>query len=138
MILVDTGAWFALKATDDRFHDDAVSFHDELKTGRHGSLVVSDYILDETATLLMDTKGSEIAASFLDEVLNSKSVRLIWVDPQLFHRAVRRFKSSGSRGWSFTDCTSFELMGELNIKEAFAFDRHFSEAGLNQLPHIRI
>lgn len=137
MIFVDTGAWFALKATDDRFHDDAVTFYDELVTGRHGSLVVSDYILDETATLLMDTKESAIAVSFLDEVLNSKSVRLVWVDPQLFHRAVRSFKSSGSRGWSFTDCTSFELMGELNIKQAFAFDRHFSEAGFNQLPHIR-
>ncbi len=107
-------------------------------TGRHGSLIVSDYVLDETATLLMNTKGGEVAASFLDEVLNSKSVRLIWVDPQLFHRAVRAFKSSGSRGWSFTDCTSFELMTELNIKQAFAFDRHFSEAGFNQLPHTRI
>ncbi len=137
MIFVDTGAWFALKATDDRFHDDAVAFHDELVTGRHGSIIVSDYILDETATLLMDTKGGEIAASFLDEVLNSKSVRLIWVEPQLFHRAVRGFKSSGSRGWSFTDCTSFELMAQLDIKQAFAFDRHFSEAGFTQLPHMR-
>lgn len=138
MIFVDTGAWFALKATDDRFHDDAVGFYDELVTGRHGSLIVSDYILDETATLLMDIKGGKIAASFLDEVLNSKSVRLIWVDPQLFHRAVRSFKSNSSREWSFTDCTSFELMTELNIKQAFAFDRHFSEAGFNQLPHMRI
>ena len=138
MIFVDTGAWFALKATDDRFHDDAVAFYDELVTGRHGSLIVSDYVLDEAATLLMDTKGSEMAASFLDEALNSKSVRLIWVDPQLFHRAVRSFKNSGSRRWSFTDCTSFELMVELNIKQAFAFDRHFSEAGFNQLPNTRI
>ena len=85
----------------------------------------------------MNTKGDEIAVSFLDEVLSSKSVRLIWVDPQLFHRAVIRFKSSSSRGWSFTDCTSFELMTELSIKDAFAFDRHFSEAGFNQLPHMR-
>ena len=45
MIFVDTGAWFALKAPDDRFHDQAVTFHDELVTGRHGSLVVSDYIM---------------------------------------------------------------------------------------------
>ncbi len=137
MIFVDTGAWFALKAADDRFHDDAIAFYDELVTGRHGSLIVSDYVLDETATLLMSAKGGEIANSFLDEVLNSKSVRLIWVDPQLFHRAVRSFKSNSPRGCSFTDCTSFELMTELNIKQAFAFDQHFSEAGFNQLPYMR-
>ncbi len=136
MILVDTSAWYALKTTDDRFHDDAVKFHDVLITGQHGSLIVSDYILDETATLLMNTKGIETAAGFLDEALQSKSVRLIWIDPELFHQATRTFKSGGDREWSFTDCTSFELMHRLKIREAFAFDRHFSQAGFNRLPNI--
>ncbi len=136
MIFVDTGAWYALKATNDRFHDDAVTFYDVLMTGRHGSLIVSDYILDETATLLMNTKGGGIATGFLDEALQSKSVRLIWVDPQLFHQAAKTFKSGSDRGWSFTDCTSFELMHRLKVSEAFAFDRHFSEAGFNRLPNI--
>ena len=136
MIFVDTSAWYALKATEDRFHDDAVRFHDVLVTGRHGSLVVSDYVVDETATLLMATKGGETAVGFLDEVLQSKSVRLIWIEPQLFHEAARGFKSGSDRGWSFTDCTSFELMHRLKIREAFAFDRHFSEAGFNRLPNI--
>ena len=65
MIFVDTSAWYALKATEDRFHDDAVRFHDVLVTGRHGSLVASDYVVDETATLLMAAKGSETAVGFL-------------------------------------------------------------------------
>ncbi len=136
MIFVDTGAWYALKATDDKYHGQAVTFYDQLKAGRHGSLVVSDYILDETATLLMANKGGEMATNFLSEALESKSVRLIWVDPQLFHRVAKSFKSGSIRGWSFTDCTSFELMNQLNIKDAFAFDGHFSEAGFNKLPII--
>ena len=138
MIFVDTGAWYALKATDDRFHRDAVIFYDFLKSGRHGSLVVSDYILDETSTLLMDTKGGDTATRFLDEILRSKSVHLIWLDPQLFHEAVKTFTTGSSRGWSFTDCTSFELMRRLKITEAFAFDRHFSEAGFNRLPNVQL
>ena len=136
MIFVDTSAWYALKATDDRFHDDAVAFHDVLITGRYGSLVISDYILDETATLLMDTKGGSIATYFLDEALTSKSVRLIWIDPDLFHEAAKLFKNGSDRGWSFTDCTSFQLMHRLKITDAFAFDRHFGEAGLKCLPNI--
>lgn len=138
MIFVDTSAWWALKAPDDRFHDDAVSFYDLLKAGRHGSLVVSDYVLDETATLLMDTKGGAVATRFLDEALASKSVRLIWVDPDLFHEATKTFKNGSNRGWSFTDCTSFQLMHRLKIIDAFAFDQHFGEAGFNRLPGIQI
>jgi uncharacterized protein len=136
LIFVDTGAWYALRATDDRFHDDAVGFYDSLKAGRHGSLVVSDYILDETATLLMKTKGGSIATDFLDQARGSRSVRIIWVDPELFHEAVRVFKTGSSRGWSFTDCTSFQLMHRLKITDAFAFDGHFNEAGFNRLPNI--
>ena len=138
MIFVDTSAWYALKAIDDRFHDDAVSFYDMLKAGQHGSLVVSDHVLDETATLLMSTKGGDVATRFLDEALASKSVRVIWVDPDLFHEATKAFKTNSNRRWSFTDCTSFQLMHRLKIIDAFAFDQHFGEAGFNRLPNIRI
>jgi predicted nucleic acid-binding protein len=136
LIFVDTSAWFAVKATDDRFHDAAVSFYDELMSGRHGSLLVSDHVLDETATLLMAAKGGDTANKFLDDALSSKSVRLIWIDPELFHQATKTFKTGSERGWSFTDCTSFELMHRLKIGTAFAFDRHFSEACFNRFPNI--
>jgi predicted nucleic acid-binding protein len=136
LIFVDTSGWYALKATDDRFHDSAVLFYHELITGRHGSLVVSDYVLDEAATLLMATKGGETATRFLDDSLSSKSVRLVWIEPELFHQANKTFKTGSGRGWSFTDCTSFELMHRLKIGTAFAFDKHFNEAGFNRLPNI--
>jgi uncharacterized protein len=105
-------------------------------SGRHGSLVVSDYVLDETATLLMAAKGGGATNRFLDDSLSSKSVRLIWIAPELFHQATKTFKAGSERGWSFTDCTSFELMHRLNIRTAFAFNRHFSEAGFDRLPNI--
>ncbi len=136
MIFVDTSAWYAVKAPDDRFHDEAIKFYDVLKTGRHGALVISDYVLDETATLLMATKGGKAAVGFLDETLQSKSVRLIWLDPNLFHEAAKAFRSGSERRWSFTDCTSFQLMHRLKISEAFTFDGHFNEAGFSRLPNI--
>lgn len=138
MIFVDTGAWYALRAPDDEFHDDAVAFYDILKSGKHGSLVVSDYVVDETATLLMNKKGGGAATRFLEEALASRSVRLIWVDPDLFHEAVKSFKTGSNMGWSFTDCTSFQLMHRLNITDTFAFDKHFGEAGFNRLPNVHL
>jgi predicted nucleic acid-binding protein len=82
----------------------------------------------------MDTKGGGLAAGFLDEALASKSVRLVWISPDLFREAIKIFRNGSDRRWSFTDCTSFQLMHRLKITDAFAFDQHFSEAGFNRLP----
>ena len=38
-----------------------------------------------------------------------------------------------SAGPSLVDCTSFEVMGALGIRAAFAHDRHFSAAGFQSV-----
>jgi predicted nucleic acid-binding protein len=35
------------------------------------------------------------------------------------------------REWSFTDCVSFGLMHELNVRDSFTTDQHFRQAGFN-------
>jgi predicted nucleic acid-binding protein len=37
------------------------------------------------------------------------------------------------REWSFTDCVSFGLMHELNVRDSFTTDQHFRQAGFNPL-----
>ena len=61
MIFVDTGAWYALKDPDDQYHKDALSFYEELKKGKYGTLVTTDYVIDEASTLLMARKGINLA-----------------------------------------------------------------------------
>ena len=131
---MDTGAWYALEAGDDENHEQAVVFRDEVKDGHRGSLTTSDYVLDETVTLLRMKKGVAPALGFLDKVLASKSIHMVWVDPAIFHEGAKLMKESGTKKWSFTDCTSFAVMKQLGVKEAFAFDRNFGEAGFNRLP----
>jgi uncharacterized protein len=42
--------------------------------------------------------------------------------------------SHRDKKWSLTDCSSFALMKELGIKEAFTFDKNFLEAGFRAVP----
>jgi len=49
-------------------------------------------------------------------------------------RAWKIFKTHKDKTYSFTDCTSFALMEKNVIKNAFAYDRHFAQHGLNKLP----
>jgi len=134
LIFVDTSAWYALEVEDDENHASAMAFREELKRGRHGALLTSDYILDEVVTLLIMRKDSEAATGFADKVFRSRSVSVVWIDRQVFEEALKMLKERADRKWSFTDCTSFIIMSQLRVQEAFAYDRNFEQAGFTRLP----
>ncbi len=91
-------------------------------------------MLDETLTLLRSRRSLKDAATFIEKIRTSKSVKVFWVDDALFEKALEIFQGSQDKSWSFTDCTSFALMNELSVPDSFAFDSHFKEAGFNILP----
>ncbi len=79
-------------------------------------------------------EGVSTAARFAEKVFQNKSLHLAWVEPSVFHEAGAVMRENETRKWSFTDCTSFVIMRQLEVKEAFAFDRNFAEAGFTKLP----
>ena len=54
---------------------------------------------------------------------------VIPVSESLLAQGAARCIGAGRRDLSLTDCVSFELGAERGIAAAFAFDRHFREAG---------
>ncbi len=134
MIFLDTSAWYAIEVEDDVNHEAACKFLSKIASGKHGISVTTDYILDETLTLLRSRRSLSSASSFIDKIKKSKSVRVFWVEEDLFEKALDMFKRSDHKSWSFTDCTSFALMKDLLIPNAFTFDRHFKEASFQILP----
>lgn len=134
MIFVDTSAWYALEVEDDENHASALALREELRKGRYGALLTSDYILDEVITLLRTRKGAEPSFKFANKVLRSISVSVIWIDGLIFDAALKLLKERPDKKWSFTDCTSFVIMSQLNVKEAFAFDQNFEQAGFTRVP----
>ncbi len=97
-------------------------------------LYTSNYILDETLTLLKDRCGPAIAISLRQDLEASPSVKILWVDRENEAKAWKIFRSHKDKTYSFTDCTCFALMEEHAIKSAFAFDRHFRQRGFDKLP----
>lgn len=134
MIFVDTSAWYAIEVEDDVNHEAACKFLSNIACGKHGVSITTDYVLDEALTLLRSRRDLTSATAFIDKIRRSKSVRVFWIDEGLFEKALAIFQKSELKTWSFTDCTSFALMRELSVSEAFTFDRHFREAGLLALP----
>jgi len=135
VIFVDTSAFYALEVEDDINHLKALNFvRKELSTGKHGLLITSEYVLDECLTLLRMRYGIESALEFYDKIRRSKSLRIIWVNEELFNETFKFFKKNRKFKWSFTDCVSFTIMDKLGIVKAFTFDENFVKAGFIKLP----
>lgn len=134
MIFVDTSAWLAVSDPRDGNHGPALDLHQVLLTGEFGRLITSDFVLDETLTLIRKRSGAGVVRSFVEGLAASPSVQQIWITPEHFREAQVLFLGQGTKTWSLTDCTSFVLMRELGLVRAFTFDKDFREAGFETRP----
>ena len=131
-VLIDTAGFLALWDASDEHHRRALQLQSELSRKKR-QFLTTDYIIDETATLLLLRHSHDAAADFLKTVLESATLRLEWIDSDRFHAAADLFRRHDDKEWSFTDCVSFALMQELNVQDSFTTDHHFAQAGFNPL-----
>jgi uncharacterized protein len=96
-------------------------------------LVTTDYVLDETATLLLARGYTAGLANFFNRVQESEACRVIWMDADYFEKTKQLFLKNPERRWSFSDCFSFMVMKELRLRDAMSKDFHFKTAGLAPL-----
>jgi hypothetical protein len=134
MIFIDSGAWVALTIPNDKNASRARALYSEVQQGRHGSLVTTDFILDEVLALVRMAVDAPTAVRFAEAALSSKSVSILRIDPARFREALRMLGQNAVRRWTFTDCTSFVVMRGLGITKAFTFDPGFEQAGYECLP----
>ncbi|MEK6590521.1 MAG: PIN domain-containing protein [Nitrospinota bacterium] len=120
-LFVDTGAWYAVVDKKDPDHNNAEYF---LKNNKI-PLVTTNFIFDETVTLLMSRLGWSIAKDFGQRLKNSSFVSLIIVKDEDEEKAWEIFLKYKDNNFSYTDCTSFAVMERLRIETAFSFDSHF-------------
>ena len=127
-ILVDTAGFLALWDATDEYHGAAVRLQANLVRHRRRFLT-TDYIVDETTTLLMVRHSRAAAVDFLNSVIESEALILEWIGSEYFYAAVSLFRRHEDKQWSFTDCTSFAVMQQRKIQDSFTTDQHFRQAG---------
>ncbi len=127
-LFVDTGAWFALNSRSDENHRTAAGFVRRFKK-EPVLFYTTDYVVDETVTLLRFKVSHSQALVFLDFLTESSHVARVQVSSELVGRAEGIFRTYRDKLWSFTDCVSFAFMDELGLEEAFSFDQNFAQYG---------
>lgn len=135
-ILFDTSAWAAISDNKDRHHASALNFIKKIN-GKY-KLITTNYVLDETYTLLLMNAGYQTTIAFkqrIDIMVASQVLEIVWIDDAIANQSWQIFaKFNIDKEWSFTDCTSYAVMKQLNIAEAFTLDHHFVQMGFVKQP----
>ena len=128
-IFVDTSGWVALFVDNDQNHKKAASIFEDIKSSK-ALIYTSDYIIDETITTIL-VRGNHRQSVLAGEALfTSKIIKIVHVSNDYLQAAWGLYKKYKDKMFSFTDVTSFAVMKNLDIIKAFAFDREFTQAGI--------
>lgn len=135
-VFVDTAGWMACADRADPAHVSSRAARDAaLKAGQ--LLVTSDFVVDETFTLIRFRLGLQAAEAWWHQVDGSARLRWERIEHERFDRARLLFFQYRDKDLSFTDCTSVAVMRELKLSRVITTDHHFRQLGFQVLPAAR-
>ena len=123
---VDTSGLYAFLAADDADHQASVASFRRLVADAEPMLTHS-YVVVESTALVQRRLGFEAVSSLQDAIW--PQLEIIWVDQALHERAAEANRAAARRAVSLVDWTSFLVMRDRRIRDAWAFDHDFLEQG---------
>jgi len=131
-VFVDSAAWIARVNARDALHQPARRVLNELR--KQGALLVTtEFVLLEVANTLSAPAFRAQAVALINELRLSPSLRLIPATTTLLAEGLELYRDRPDKEWSLTDCTSFVVMRQEAITQAFTSDHHFEQAGFVKL-----
>lgn len=126
---VDTGAFFALIASDDVHHARATALFEQAGS-EAWDLVTTNVVVAETHALLVSRlRGDRRHALGFLQFLDEDGYEVVTVTAGDHAAAVALLRSHTDKTYSLCDALSFVVMDRLGVSRAIAFDRHFRQYG---------
>lgn len=132
-LFIDTSAWVAVTNRRDQYHEIASTFY-KMAFKEYYELLTTNLVAAETYVLLRLDCGPDVALGWWERIVSSLKVKIIYADPDLTWDGIKLLRKFRDQAFSLTDAVSFALMQHTGVKEAFAFDKHFTIAGFLTLP----
>jgi predicted nucleic acid-binding protein len=99
MTIFDSNVWVALFHEHDSLHDRAVSVLSTIVA----PLIVPEYVIVETCTVLERTAGKIAADTFIDYLENTENVEILYSNFSVLNETLRFYQAHPHRGLSFVD-----------------------------------
>lgn len=123
---VDTSGIYAFLAADDADHQASVDRFRRLVADVE-PLTTHSYVVVESTALVQRRLGFAAIAILQDVIW--PQIEIVWVDQALHERAAEANRAAARRAVSLVDWTSFLVMRDRGIRDAWAFDEDFVEQG---------
>lgn len=132
-IFVDTSGWAAPLVSGMRNGEKLEVFSRNLISSNR-QLVTTNYVLSELVALL--TIRTRLARPQVLQFVGQirRTAQIIFVDEHIDREAWTMLERYSDKDWSLVDATSFVVMRQAGILEAFTTDHHFMQAGFLRVP----
>jgi predicted nucleic acid-binding protein len=124
-VFIDTGAFMAYRNEKDTHHSEAEDMLRRALQREFGAIFTTDFIYDETLTLVMVRTGNKNVAKDVSDVMLSPRIEMIMIDDGVLNKARELFFRLFDRRISFTDATTMVVMQQEHIRKIITFDSHF-------------
>ena len=133
MIFVDTTFWVGDADSNDDFHESSHMTIEAIRTGKAPSALTTDFVLDETVTILGKRKGfgAGNAAKVADSLLSSPRVFTVYIDEALLRESLRLY-TGHKEDLSLTDASSRVVMRRYGVGRLFSHDHDFDDLGIKR------
>lgn len=132
-LFIDTWGWLVLRDRRETRHKEIATFYRNFR--RDGGIVyTTDYVLDETFTLLfrrLPFPTAKESMEALDKAAQEAYLHIEFITSERFEQAKSlRLKFRDKPKISFTDFTSMVVLKELDIRDVLTDDDHFVKVGM--------
>lgn len=131
-VFVDTAAWLSLFNLRDSSRPAAMKIMKQLRLQKR-KLTTSEFVILELADSLSKPPLRINAFDYIEGIRQSEDIEIIPLSRDLLNKAWDLYCRRPDKGWGLTDCTSFIVMEQEQISEAFTSDHHFEQAGFTKL-----
>ena len=129
-VFLDTSYTIALSNKDDKYCKRASEISKEIISNRI-NIVTTELVLIEIADSLAKTKYRNRCIYTMHDIRGMAYV--IQLGNSRNSKAWSLYEKMTDKEWGLTDCFSFIVMKEFDIKQALTTDKHFDQAGFERL-----
>ncbi len=128
-LFIDTSYFLALVNRRDKYHQVAKAVAAQIEP----PFVTSDAVLFELGNALAKPPHRALGIRALQQIRADVAIEVVHVAPDLFAQTMAFYEARPDKAWGLTDCSSFVIMQQRQLREVLTADKHFEQAGFTRL-----
>ncbi len=128
IVFADTGYWIALINKKDSLHKKAR----QVTLAMYPIKIITSEMMFSELLDSFSKQGlflKQATLNLINRSYDNPNIDIIPQTSELFREALNLYNQRLDQQWSHTDCSSFIIMQNYQIREALAYDKHFEQAG---------